>query len=194
MKFASALVAVVALFLIGVVVLANSAFVVPEWEQVVLTQFGKPVGDPITEAGLYFRTPFVQEVNRFDKRIQEWDGERNEIPTADKRFIWVDTTARWRITDPLLFFKAVHDERGAQSRLDDVLDAATRDQISSHILVEAVRVTNRILDEPTGDVAESAVSSEYTERVKVGREEIARRILTRSMGMMKRLWTVVSDG
>lgn len=167
----------VLVLLLAVVVTASSIYVVPEWEQVVLTQFGRPIGEEITEAGLYFRKPFIQEVNRFDKRIQEWDGERNEIPTADKRFIWVDTTARWRIADPLLFLKSVRDESGAQSRLDDVLDAATRDQISSHVLVESVRVSNRILDEPPEDFAESSVSSEYTERVTVGREEIAHRIL-----------------
>ena len=106
----------IAVLLLAAVLLFTSTYVVNEWEQVIITQFGDPVGEPITEAGLHFRTPFVQEVNRFEKRILEWDGERNEIPTADKRFIWVDTTARWRIIDPLLFYKTVATERGAQSR------------------------------------------------------------------------------
>lgn len=163
--------------LLALLVLSQSMYVVDEREQVVITEFGKPVGEAITDAGLHFKRPFVQDANRFDKRIQEWDGERNQIPTADKRFIWVDTTARWRIADPLLFLTSVGTETGAQTRLDDVLDAATRDQISSNNLVEAVRVSNRILDEPTVDDGEEVLSSENAERVTVGRDEIARRIL-----------------
>lgn len=168
--------------LLAILVLAwQSVFVVNEWDQVILTQFGEPVeGGPITEAGIHFRTPFVQEVNRFDKRVQEWDGERNEFPTADKRFIWVDTTARWRIADPLLFLTSVRDTRSAQMRLDDVLDAAARDQISAFNLVESVRVSNRILDEVTVEDDESVLMSADAERVEVGREEIANRIKARA--------------
>ena len=167
----------VVVVLLVLVLASQSVFVVNEWDQVVLTQFGQPVGDPITEAGINFRTPFVQDVNRFDKRMQEWDGERNEIPTADKRFIWVDTTARWRIVDPLLFLTSVNNLRAAQTRLDDVLDAATRDQISAFPLVESVRVSNRILDEATAPGGESVLTSDDAERVEVGRNEIAKRIL-----------------
>jgi membrane protease subunit HflC len=163
--------------LLVLIVLSQSMFVVDEREQVVITEFGKPVGEAITQAGLHFKRPFVQDANRFDKRVQEWDGERNQIPTADKRFIWVDTTARWRIADPLLFLTSVQNENGAQTRLDDVLDAATRDQISSYHLVEAVRVSNRLLDEPAEADGEEILSSENAERVKVGRDEIARLIL-----------------
>ena len=170
------------LLVLAAIVFSSSAFVVREWEQAIITQFGDPKGGPITEAGLHFKLPFVQDVRRFDKRIMEWDGHRNEVPTADKRFIWIDTTARWRISDPLLFLQSVRNETGAQSRLDDILDSATRDQISSHRLVEVVRESNRILDEPaavedSGDGYELA--STNIERVEDGRgrDEIERKIL-----------------
>lgn len=158
--------------LVGLFVLGSATYVVPEWEQVVVTEFGKPVGEPVTSAGLHFKKPFVQDVNRFDKRLLEWDGERNEIPTADKRFIWVDTTARWRIVDPLLFLQAVRNVSGAQARLDDVLDAATRDQVSAHELKEVVRVSNRILE-----TAGEGAGSDDVEPIEVGRENIAEKIL-----------------
>ncbi len=165
--------------LAGLIVLNAATFVVREYEQVVLTQFGKPVGSAVTDAGLHFRTPFVQEVNSFDKRLLEWDGDPNEIPTADKRFIWVDTTARWRITDPLLFMQTVKTFGEAQSRLDDIIDSATRDQISAQNLVELVRNSNRVLDverEETGE-DELGLASQDIERVTVGRDELAARIL-----------------
>ncbi len=160
--------------------LSSSMYVVREWEQVIITQFGDPRGEPVTEAGLYFRTPFVQEVKRFDKRIMEWDGHRNEVPTADKRFIWIDTTARWRIVDPLLFLQTVRTNEGAQTRLDDILDSATRDQISAHRLVEVVRASNRVIDEPTvsSDHQDTiGVSTDQIERVEEGRDVIEQRIL-----------------
>ena len=165
--------------LAGLIVLNAATFVVREYEQVVLTQFGKPVGDAVTEAGLHFRTPFVQDVNSFDKRLLEWDGDPNEIPTSDKRFIRVDTTARWRITDPLLFMQTVKTFDEAQSRLDDIIDSATRDQISAQNLVELVRNSNRVLDverEETGEDELDLVSQDI-ERVTVGRDQLAARIL-----------------
>lgn len=123
---------------VAIVLLANSFFVVNEAEQVVVTQFGDPVGT-ISEAGAHLKIPFIQDVNRFEKRIMKWDGDPNQIPTKDKRFIWIDTTARWRIVDPLLFFKTVATVNGAQSRLDDILDSAVRDAVSERLLVELVR-------------------------------------------------------
>jgi len=164
---------------IAFVTLSASMYTVREFEQAVITQFGKPVGDAVTEAGLHFRSPFVQEVNRFDKRLQDWDGDANQIPTADKRFIWVDTTARWRIVDPLLFLQTVRNEMGAQARLDDIIDSATRDQISAQALVELVRNSNRVLDVPREETGEDdlTLSTQDVERVDVGRDEIARRIL-----------------
>jgi membrane protease subunit HflC len=164
----------------------SSAYTVREWEQVVITEFGKPVGEPVSKAGLYFRTPFIQEVNRFDKRIMEWDGHRNEVPTADKRFIWIDTTARFRIVDPLLFLQTVRTEAGAQTRLDDVLDSSTRDQISSHRLVETVRKSNRVMDVPRADEGEDdiVISTDDIESVDEGREIIEQRILEGAKGLV----------
>jgi membrane protease subunit HflC len=129
--------------LLVVSVLGGLFYVVPETHQVVITQFGKPVGEPVTEAGLHVKTPFMQKTNYFDKRFLEWDGTRNQVPTQDKRYIWVDTYARWRITDPLLFFQRLRNESGAQSRLDDILDGETRNTIAKHNLIEVVRTSNR---------------------------------------------------
>lgn len=128
--------------LLAVVVL-NSFYTVDETEQVIITQFGAPVGEAVTTAGLKMKTPFIQKVNRFDKRFLEWDGDQNQVPTKDKKFIFVDSYARWHITDPLQFFRRLRDERGAQSRLDDILDGETRNAVASHDLVELVRTSNR---------------------------------------------------
>jgi membrane protease subunit HflC len=130
------------LFLL-LVVIGSTFFVVQEYEQVIITQFGKPVGDPISSPGLKVKIPFIQKDHRFEKRFLEWDGDANQLPTKDKRFIWVDTYARWRISDPLLFFQRLRDERGAQSRLDDILDGETRNAIAKYDLVEVVRSSNR---------------------------------------------------
>jgi membrane protease subunit HflC len=123
---------------------------VQEPEQVVVTQFGKPVGRPITTPGLKFRTPLIQTVHRFEKRFMEWDGDPNQLPTRDKRFIWVDTYARWRITDPLLFYQRLHNERGAHTRLDDILDGETRNAIAKYDLVQLVRTSNRAAERTEG--------------------------------------------
>ncbi|MBD3236021.1 MAG: protease modulator HflC [Candidatus Eisenbacteria bacterium] len=136
----------IVLIVIGVLVLITvlSAFyIVKEPEQVIITQFGKPVGNPISTPGLKVKVPIIQKVHRFDRRFLEWDGDANELPTKDKRFIWVDTYARWRITDPLKFFQRLRDERGAQTRLDDILDGETRNAIAKHELVEVIRASNR---------------------------------------------------
>jgi len=142
MKQAS-LIIVAAVFLIAALVVGGAFYVVNEAEQVIITQFGKPVGDPVITPGLKMKVPFLQKANFFDKRFLEWDGAPNEVPTKDKRFIFVDTYARWRIIDPLLFFQRLRDERGAQSRLDDILDGETRNTIAKHNLIEVVRSTNR---------------------------------------------------
>ena len=127
----------------AVVVVFSSSYTIDETDQVIITQFGRPTGVAVTEPGLHFKTPFIQVVNRFDKRFLEWDGVANQVPTRDKRFIWVDTYARWRITDPLKFFERLRDELGAQSRLDDILDGETRNAVARHDLVEVVRTSNR---------------------------------------------------
>lgn len=156
-----------------VLLLLNSFYVVQESNQAIITQFGKPVGDPVVTPGLKFKLPFIQDVHRFEKRFLEWDGERNELTTRDKRFIHVDTYARWRITDPLLYFQRLHDETGAQTRLDDILDGEIRNAIAKYNLVEVVRSSNR--EPQQGDmIAEDAVTME---KIEYGRETIRREIL-----------------
>jgi modulator of FtsH protease HflC len=164
---------IIALFALAV--LSSATYAVDEAEQVVVTQFGKPVGRPVTTPGLKVKVPFVQTVHAFEKRFLEWDGDPNQIPTKDKRFIWVDSYARWRITDPLLFFQRLHDERGAQSRLDDILDGETRNTIAKHELIDLVRSTNRpfVVAE---DVAELS-QPEAAERVAFGREKLTAEVL-----------------
>ena len=121
------------------VVLSGALYTISETEQVILTQFGKPVGEPVRDAGLHVKLPFIQEVNRIDKRILEWDGDRTEMPTKDKLYVSVDTFGRWRITEPLEYFRRLRDERSAQSRLEDILGSETRNAIAKHDLIEVVR-------------------------------------------------------
>ena len=154
--------------------LANSAYVVNEFDQVIITQFGKPVGDAIDRPGLRFKTPFIQKVHRFDKRFLEWDGDPNQLPTRDKRFIHVDTYARWKITDPLKFFQRLRDERGAQTRLDDILDGETRNAIANRELVELVRISNRSAEFDTLLAEEDQVTLDI---IAFGRERIREEIL-----------------
>ncbi|MEX2602817.1 MAG: SPFH domain-containing protein, partial [Gracilimonas sp.] len=132
------IVLIVAIIIGGIIVLSQSIYVVNETQQVVITQFGRPIGDAVTEPGLKIKTPFVQKANFFEKRYMEWDGDPNQIPTKEKKFIFVDSYARWHITDPLQFYKRLTNERGAQSRLDDIIDGETRDQVASHSLEEVV--------------------------------------------------------
>jgi membrane protease subunit HflC len=132
------------ILIIGAIVAKMCLFVVSEGEQAIITQFGDPIGDPITEAGLHFKVPFLHEARYVDKRILSWDGFPNQIPTKDKKYISVDTTARWRIVDALKFIQTVRNETGAKTRLDAILDSATRDVVSNHNLVEAVRNSNSI--------------------------------------------------
>ena len=157
----------------------TSAYVVAEGEQAVITEFGRPLDDAITEAGVYFKLPW-QTVNRFEKRIMRWDGQRNEIPTKDKKFIWVDTTARWRIVDPLKFLQSVRGSyTTAASRLDDLIDGAVRDAVSSNLLLEMVRSRNRETPQPEvafGD-AEGELTSELYTQMEKGRQAIERGIL-----------------
>jgi membrane protease subunit HflC len=170
---------IIAAIIIGILLLAalsSALFTVRETEQVIITQFGKPVGKPITTPGLKFKMPFVQQVHAFERRFLEWDGDPNQIPTKDKRFIWVDSYARWRITDPLLFFQRLHNEQGAQSRLDDILDGETRNTIAKHQLIDLVRSTNRELV-VGDDVAELGDQHDVTERVQFGRDKLTQEVL-----------------
>ena len=161
--------------LAALVLLGQTAYTVSETEQVIITRLGEPVGDPVVQSGLHFKVPFIERVNVFEKRFLEWDGNPNQVPTKDKRFIWVDTYARWRIIDPLLFFQRLRDERGAQSRLDDILDGETRNAVAQHDLIELVRSTNR---NPEDVPIESEEESVILDTIAQGRQEITREILT----------------
>ncbi len=176
--------------IILLIVVFQSVYVVKETEQVVITQFGKPVGEAKTEPGLKFKTPFIQKTNYFEKRYMEWDGDPNQVPTKDKKFIFVDTYARWQITDPLQFFKRMTNERGAQSRLDDILDGETRDYIAAHDLEEAVRSQNRV---PANSGATGEMISDTLANISVGRLELQRMILISANEKAKDLGIVILD-
>lgn len=150
----------------AIIIAINSFYTVDETEQVILTQFGAPVGQAVSTPGLKLKVPFIQKVNRFDKRFLEWDGDQNQVPTKDKKFIFVDSYARWQITDPLQFFRRLRDERGAQSRIDDILDGETRNAVASHDLVELVRTSNR---EPDLDAEIFEVIEDSLETIEIGR-------------------------
>jgi membrane protease subunit HflC len=170
MKQAS-LIILAAVVLLVALVAGGAFYIVNEAQQVIITQFGKPVGDPVITPGLKIKVPFLQKANYFDKRFLEWDGDPNEVPTKDKRFIFVDTYARWRIVDPLLFFQRLRDERGAQSRLDDILDGETRNTIAKHNLIEVVRSTNREF------VVSSALDEQATKTINAGRVKLEQEVL-----------------
>jgi membrane protease subunit HflC len=158
--------------------LLGSVYTVSETEQVILTQFGRPVGGVVARPGLHVKVPFVQEVHRFDKRWLEFDGDANEIPTKDKKYIWVDTYARWRIADPLRFYQAVRDERGGQSRLDDIVDGETRNAVASFDLIEIVRSSNRPFQ--VTEELEGIGSAEAMAPVSAGRSRIAQTVLEKA--------------
>lgn len=164
----------------ALVLVFSSAYVVDETEQVVITQFGRIVGEPVKAPGLKFKTPFIQTANYFPKNLLEWDGDPGQVPTKDKTYIWVDTFARWKISDPVLYFQTVKDEFSALKRLDDIIDPAMRNLITSYPLVETVRNTDRAMD--TFDVANDDENKNRRVRYQVdlGRDEITRRIVAQS--------------
>lgn len=173
MKYALGILVAVAL-----VLAFGSLYTLQEGEQAVVLQFGRPVGGPVTEAGLHFKIPLIQEVRRFEKRLLIWDGDPTQIPTAGREFIWVDATARWRIVDPLRFLQSVATETGAQSRLDDIIDSVVRDLVSANPLVELVRSSS--WETPKGEVLEEApkeVVEELKKEIGLGREGMTRAIL-----------------
>ncbi len=174
MKTRLVLVAVV----VGAILLFLSVYTVSETEQVILTQFGRPVGGLVKEPGLHVKVPLIQDVHRFDKRWLEFDGDAREITTRDKKYIWVDTYARWRISDPLRFYQAVRDERGAQSRLDDIVDGETRNAVASFDLIELVRSSNRAFQKT--EELEGIGAAEAMAEVHTGREKIGQTILEKA--------------
>ncbi|MEJ6604313.1 MAG: protease modulator HflC [Opitutaceae bacterium] len=172
---------------VGAVVISSSAYTIDQAEQAIIVQLGAPVGGPITEPGLHFKVPFIQEVRRFDKRLLSWDGDPNQIPTRGEQFISVDTTARWRIIDPLTFLKSVQNERGATLRLNDILDSVVRDHISAADLVEIVR--SKDWEISAEDLARAAAVSEgdaeiLTKRVVSGRQELVKSVLEKASVQM----------
>jgi len=174
------LVPILVVIMIGLIILGGTLYTVDQTQQVIITQFGEPIGKPITEAGLRLKKPFIQKVNYFEKRLLAWDGLPTQVPTKDKRYIWVDTTARWRIIDPLKFLQTVGSERTALGRLDDIIDSATRNQITRHLLYELVRNSERRF-------VETEVSLEIEEKigeVKYGREKISRMILEEASALV----------
>ena len=180
---------VVILFVLSV--FGGMFYVVDETQQVIITQFGEPVGEPVITPGLKIKTPFIQKAIFFEKRFLEWDGERNQIPTRDKRFIYVDTYARWQVTDALKYFQRLRDERGAQSRLDDILDGETRNAIANHDLLEVVRTTNRVFEVTEGD--QGAGGSGEFAAIKIGRAEIAKEVLKNSQDRVTDLGISILD-
>jgi modulator of FtsH protease HflC len=173
---------VLVLAIIVIATLSSTFYTVSETEQVVITQFGEPMGEPVTHAGLHVKVPFAQEANVFEKRWLEWNGNPNQIPTRDKKYIWVETYARWRIADPLRFFQRLHDERGAHSRLDDIIDGQTRNVIANHNLIEVVRISNRSFDR--SEEVEDVMEAEAMRQVEVGRDKITRLILAHASQVM----------
>jgi len=163
---------------IAVLCLFNSLYIVNEIDQVVITQFGRVIGDPVSTPGLKFKLPFLQKANHFPKNLQEWDGDPGQIPTLDKTYIWVEAFARWRITDPVIFFKTVNNTTIAKARLDEIIDPAVRNLVTSYPLVETVRWTDRPLDTfEQGIHDESQAAEEQSYKVRFGREKITGAIL-----------------
>jgi len=165
---------------IGLVLLSSSLYTISETEQVIITQFGKPVGQPHTQPGLHMKVPFIQTVHTFEKRWLEWSGDPNQIPTRDKKYIWVDTYTRWRVKDPLLFYQRVRDERSAQSRLDDIVDGDTRNVIANNDLIEVVRSTDRPFTETEENASIDMSAAEAVGKIAMGRNKITRAILEMS--------------
>ncbi len=193
MKF-KILIPLIIVAIIVIIFASGALYIVQEGEQVVITEFGRPVGNPIIDAGLKIKTPFIQQVHRFEKRIMEWDGSPNQIPTKDKRFIWLDTTARWRIKDALVFYQALGTELLAQSRLDDIIDSAARDLVTAQLLIEVVRNSNRVLDLDTETLGEEeGQTKEQLEEIQIGREEITQKILEKAREAVPRFGIELVD-
>lgn len=170
------------LIAVGVIVVYNAAYTVDETEQVVITQFGRVVGEPVTEPGLKFKLPFIQQAIMFPKNLLTWDGNPGQVPTKDKTYIWVDTFARWKIVDPVRFFQAVNTERSALNRLNSIIDPAVRNLIASYPLVESVRNTDRQLDTFDADDEENTKRVSY--KISLGRDEITKRIVSQASGKL----------
>ena len=178
--------------IILLIALFSGAYTIDETEQVVITQFGKAIGKPKIAAGLYFKIPIIQQANYFPKNLLEWDGDPGQIPTLDKTFIWVDTFARWKIVEPLKFFQTVNNVTGAMARLDDIIDPAVRNFITSHPLIETVRMSNRKLD--TFELGVDQIAEKrILVKIKTGREKIIKGILEQASPKLKKFGIQVVD-
>ncbi len=183
-----------AIALLGLIVLRDATFVIDQSEQAILVQFGEPIGEPINEPGLHFKTPFVQEVRRFDKRLLAWDGDVSQIPTLGREFVIVDTTARWRISDPLQFMRSVRDESGARTRLDDIIDSVARDIVSGTNLEEIVRSRDWQVDSETAEAEEGVVRGDVDlDKPKKGRERLEQEMLAAASRLMPELGIELVD-
>jgi membrane protease subunit HflC len=170
--------------LVVLMVLAGAFYTVDQTEQVIVTQFGKPVGEPVTEPGLHFKIPFVQTVNRLDKRFLEWDGAPVGIPTKDKTYIYVDAFGRWRISQPLQYFLRIRDERSAQSRLEDILGSEIRNSIAKHELIEIVRTDKNRKPIRDETIAGQAGSVGSLPQIRMGRQKIEAEIKEAAAGKL----------
>ena len=168
---------IIIILVIAVILVYNSAYVVDETEQVVITQFGRITGEPKTTPGLRFKIPFIQKANVFNKNLLEWDGDPGQIPTLDKTFIWVDTFARWKIVDPVLFFQTVNNRFNAIGKLNDIIDPAVRNYITSYRLIEAVRTSNRELGVDEIGLEDVDKDKRETYAITFGREKITKGIM-----------------
>ena len=178
--------------LVALLAALGAFYVVDETQQVLILQFGQPRGEPDTTAGLKIKLPFIQKAHYFDKRFLEWDGDPNEVPTRDKRFIHVDSYARWRISDPLKYFQRLQTERGAQSRLDDILDGETRNVIANHDLIEVVRSSNREFAVAPEQVAGGS-APDSNDTIEQGREKLAREVLEKAQARTSDLGIEILD-
>jgi len=184
----------VLILVLGLLVTTRAAYVVDQAEQVIIVQFGEPIGDVVTDPGLHWRLPFIQEVRRFDKRMLDWDGDVSQIPTLGREFIIVDTTARWRIADPLQFLRSVRDEAGARTRLDDILDSATRDIVSGTELEEIVRSADWQVDvTQLADEDVAALENADLERPAKGRGQLEADMLAAASRQMPELGIELVD-
>ncbi|MET3113901.1 membrane protease subunit HflC [Pedobacter sp. CG_S7] len=180
---------ILAIAFFAIISLLLSTYTVREYEQVVLTQFGRPIGKAVTQPGMNFKVPFIQTANVFEKRFMEWVGDPNQLPTKDKKFIFVETYARWQITDPLQFFKRLTNERGAQSRLDDILDGETRNVVAKNNIEELVRNTNRKPElDSIGEVLGDSLATVF-----VGRDKMQHMILASANKQAKELGIKILD-
>lgn len=168
-----------------------SAYVVDETEQVVVTQFGKVVGTPKQDPGLYFKIPFIQQTTYFPNNLQEWDGDPGQIPTLDKTYIWVDTFARWKIIDPIKFFQTVNNLISAQGRLDDIIDPAVRNLVTENRLIEAVRLTNRQMDTFEHGIEDTKKQKSFN--ITIGREQITKQIMMQAQPKLKKFGIELVD-